>query len=90
MAPVLAAAGAVTTKVLAVADVTLAAVPLNFTVLSAAVALKFAPLIVTTVPAMPEVGLMVLTAGSFTGMIIGLLFLQPGETKSIAKNIQME
>jgi hypothetical protein len=48
----------------AVADVTVAATPLNFTVLLAAVASKFVPVIVTAAPALAETGLIVATVGA--------------------------
>jgi hypothetical protein len=54
--PVVAPAGAVTVSVVVVAAVTLALVPLNLTVFSLVTMLKFAPLIVTVVPAIPSVG----------------------------------
>jgi hypothetical protein len=54
--PVVAPAGTVTTKLVAVALVTVADVPLNFTVLFEGVVLKLVPLIVTDVPTAPIVG----------------------------------
>ena len=85
MLPVLPAAGAVTINVFAVADVTVAEVPLNLTVLSDAVVLKLEPLMVTETPGLPDVGVIELT----TGAGAGLLFLQPGNingVKSTAKS----
>jgi hypothetical protein len=55
--PVVAVAGTVVVSVVAVAAVTVAVTPLNFTTLSATVVLKFVPVIVTTPPALPDVGL---------------------------------
>jgi len=57
MVPLVAPLGTVATSCVVDADVTLAVVPWNFTVLFAAVALKFAPVIVTDVPTGPLLGL---------------------------------
>lgn len=54
--PVVAPTGTVTTSVVDVADIIDASLPLNSTVLSAMLVLKFVPVIVTVVPAAPEVG----------------------------------
>lgn len=48
--------GTVTVILVVVLAVTVAATPVNFTMLLAGVALKFVPVIVTGVPAMPEAG----------------------------------
>ena len=61
--PFVAPTGTVTASDVAVAPVTVARVPLNLTVLLAGVSLKLAPVIVTAVPTVPEVGLMELTTG---------------------------
>jgi hypothetical protein len=50
--------------------------PLIFTVLSAAVVLKLVPVMVTTVPAGPDTGLMAVTVGGI-GIATGGFFLQP-------------
>jgi len=55
--PVVAPAGTVVVRLFAVAAVTAAVVPLNFTVLALGVRLKFCPWIVTVVPGPPCVGL---------------------------------
>ena len=55
--PLVAPLGTVAVKLVALAAVTVALVPLNFTVLLAAVALKFVPVIVTGVPTGPICGL---------------------------------
>jgi hypothetical protein len=54
--PVVAPLGTVTTSCVPVAEVTVAEVPLNLTVLFVLVVLKFAPAIVTEVPTGPLVG----------------------------------
>jgi hypothetical protein len=56
--PVVAVSGTVTMSCVADAEVTLAFVPLNFTVLFSAVTSKPVPVIVTEVPATPEEGSM--------------------------------
>jgi hypothetical protein len=53
---VVAPTGTVTTKLVAVALVTVADVPLNFTVLFEGVGSKLVPVIVTDVPTTPIVG----------------------------------
>jgi hypothetical protein len=62
-APLVPPAGAATVTLVAVADCTVAAVPLNLTVLSVVVVLKLVPVIITTVPAGPDTGLMAVTVG---------------------------
>ena len=54
--PVVPPTGAVTVRLVTVAEVTVVAVPLNLTTLFAGVAEKFVPVKVTTVPAKPAVG----------------------------------
>ena len=54
--PVLLPAGTLTVRLVAVAAVTVAVVPLNFTRLLAAVVEKLVPVRVTVVPTIPEVG----------------------------------
>jgi hypothetical protein len=54
--PVVAPVGTVTTMLVVVDDVIVAAVPLNVTVFCAGVALKLVPVIVTAVPIGPDVG----------------------------------
>ncbi len=54
--PVVTPVGAVTFKEVLVAELTVAVVPLNRTVLLAAVVEKFVPVIVTTVPVTPNAG----------------------------------
>ena len=63
-APVVPVAGESTVSAVAVAVCTVAATPLNFTVLSAAAVLKLEPVMVTTVPAAPDKGLIAVTAGA--------------------------
>ena len=77
--PVVPEAGAVTVNEVDVAVLTVVVTPLNCTVLSVAVVLKFAPVITTVVPAGPDTGLMAVIAGK-RGMVTGALFLQPGKT----------
>ena len=77
--PVAPEAGAVTVNEVAVAALTVVDTPLNCTVLSVAVVLKFAPVITTVVPAGPDTGLMADIAGK-RGMVTEALFLQPGKT----------
>ena len=62
--PGVAPAGTVTTMLVALQLVGVAAVPLNFTVLVPCVAPKFVPVIVTDVPANPDVGLSVAMLGA--------------------------
>lgn len=62
-APLVAPAGTVVVKLVVVAAVTVAAVPLNFTLLFAAVGLKFVPVRVTVAPTTPLVGLMPVIVG---------------------------
>jgi hypothetical protein len=54
--PVVAPAGTSTTMLVAVQLVAVTAIPLNFTVLVPCVAPKFAPVMVTAVPTVPDVG----------------------------------
>jgi hypothetical protein len=64
MVPVLAPVGTVATIDVDVGvPVMFAVVPLNFTVLFAAVVLKFIPVIMTDVPTAPDVGVKVVTVG---------------------------
>ena len=63
MTPVVPVAGAGTLSWVVVADWTVAVTPLNFTVLSVVVVLKFVPVIVTTAPMGPEDGLMPVMVG---------------------------
>ena len=56
--------GTVALNEVAVADVTVAAVEPNITVLLPAVVLKFVPVMVTEVPGAPEVGLIALMVGA--------------------------
>jgi hypothetical protein len=62
--PVVAPAGTATVKCVVVAAETVAAVPLNMTVLLAGVALKFVPVIVTDAPTTPLVGLKLVIVGA--------------------------
>ena len=64
IAPVVAPAGTVVVKDVAVLAVTIDVVPLNATVLLAAVVLKFVPVMVTVVPTGPEAGVKVVMVGS--------------------------
>ena len=64
MLPVVAPAGTVVVMLVVVAAVTMAAVPLNLTVLLAGVVLKFVPVIVTVVPTEPPVGVKLFIAGA--------------------------
>jgi hypothetical protein len=63
MVPVVAPNGTVAVIVVAVLAVTVAIVPLNFTVLLAGVGSKFVPVIVTTVLTEPEVGVKLVMVG---------------------------
>ena len=56
MSPVVAPVGTVAVMLVAVLEMTVAVVPLNFTVLLAGVELKFVPLIVTEAPTAAEDG----------------------------------
>ena len=62
--PVVAPAGATTSREVLLALFTVAVMPLNLTVLSNAVVLKLLPDMVTSVPALPDEGLIELTAGA--------------------------
>ena len=66
-APVVAPAGTVMVKLVVLAVVTVAAVPLKVTLLLAAVGLKFVPVMVTVAPTKPLVGLIsVIVGGGIT------------------------
>ncbi len=72
--PVVAPLGTLTTSCVAVAVVGVAAVvPLNLTVLFAAVVLKFVPVIVTVVPIGPLVGVKLVTVGGDTVKLVLLV-----------------
>lgn len=62
--PDVAPAGTVVVMLVAVDAVTVAAVPLNVTVLSAGVVLKFVPVMVTVAPTTPDVGVKLVMVGS--------------------------
>lgn len=68
--PVLAPSGTETTSCVADAEVTVAVTPLNFTVLLAAVVLKFDPVIVTAEPTSPDAGVKPEIAGGVTGAVL--------------------
>jgi len=80
--PVVAPAGTGTTMLVALQLVGVAAVTLNFTVLVPCVAPKFAPLIVTDVPANPDVGfrLVMFGDGTVTVKLAPLLATPPTVT----------
>jgi hypothetical protein len=80
--PVVAAAGTSATMALAVQLVGVAAAPLNLTVLPPCVEPKFIPVIVTEVPAVPDVGdtLVMLGAGTVTVKLTPLLAWPPTVT----------
>ena len=80
--PVVAPAGTGTAMLVALQLVGVAAVPLNFTVLVPCVAPKFAPLIVTDVPANPDVGfrLVMFGDGTVTVKLAPLLATPPTVT----------
>src|SRR3989338_536967 len=63
MLPLVAEAGTVTTSCVVVALLTLAATPLNLTVLLPSAALKLVPVMVTDVPTAPELGVKLATVG---------------------------
>ncbi len=85
--PVLPPAGRVAINVLPLDDITVAAEPLNLTVLPAAEASKLEPLMVTDAPANPDEGEIVL----MTGAGGGLFFLQPVDIVTIVdKNNRIE
>ena len=76
--PVVAPAGTVTARAFAVAVVTVAATPLNFTVLLAgAFGSKLLPLIVTVVPSGPLVGEKLLIVGWGTTKAVLLVAVGP-------------
>jgi hypothetical protein len=81
-APVLPPTGTVVVSDVAVAAVTVAAVPLNFTVLPAVDGEKFEPVIVTVVPIGPDVGEMAEMEG--TGVCAVLLHPEKYSTTSEA------
>ena len=70
--PDVAADGTVTVIEVAVLDVTVPVVPLNFTILLAGVELKLVPLMVTEVLALPKGGLNDATVGAFTNVKMGV------------------
>jgi len=80
--PVVAPVGTVTPMLVALQLVAVAAVPLNCTVLVPCVAPKFAPLIVTELPAKPDAGfrLVMLGAGVVTVKLTPLLATPPTVT----------
>jgi hypothetical protein len=80
--PVVAPAGTVTTTLVALQLVTVAAVPLNLTVLVPCVAPKLEPVIVTVAPTNPDVGfkLAMLGAGAETVKLTPLLATPPTVT----------
>src|SRR5664279_2101928 len=86
--PVVPAAGAVTVSEVAVALLTVAATPLNFTVLSVGVVLKLVPVIVTTVFTGPIAGLMDATVGG-NGIVTGALFLQAVKANPVIISVKM-
>jgi hypothetical protein len=80
--PVVAPAGTVTTRLVALQLVAVAAVPLNLTVLVPCVAPKFVPAIVTVAPTNPDVGfrLVIPGAGTVTVKFTPLLATPPTVT----------
>jgi len=68
--PLVAPAGTGTTMVLALQLVGVAAVPLNRTTLVPFVVPKFAPLMVTVVPTLPDVGDRLAMMGAFATMFV--------------------
>jgi hypothetical protein len=83
--PVVALAGTITAMLVELQLVAVAIVPLNWTVLLPCVAPKFAPVIVTEVPAEPEVGfrLVILGAGTVTVKLRPLLATPPTVTTTM-------
>jgi len=79
--PVVPPTGAVTVRLVTVAEVTVVTVPLNLTTLFAGVAEKFVPVKVTTVPAKPVVGEKPVRVNSVVGVGggAGSLFSLPHE-----------
>src|SRR5690242_20118479 len=76
--PVVAAAGTVATTLVALQLVTVAATPLNVTVLVPWVEPKLEPLMVTDVPVAPEVGeIVVMLGGGITVNVTPLLLTPP-------------
>jgi hypothetical protein len=80
--PVVAPAGTVTTMLVALQLVAVAAMPLNLTVLVPCVVPKFAPAMVTVAPKLPDVGftLVMLGAGTVTVKLTPLLATPPTVT----------
>jgi hypothetical protein len=80
--PVVAPAGTAVVMLVELQLVGVAAIPLNFTVLTPCVVPKFAPLIVTDVPTNPDVGfkLVMLGAGTVTVKLTPLLATPPTVT----------
>jgi hypothetical protein len=83
--PVVAPAGTGTTMLVALQLVGVAAVPLNVTALVPCVAPKFAPLIVTEAPTIPDVGFkpVMLGAGTVTVKLTPLLATPPTVTNTV-------
>ena len=77
IAPVVAPEGTEVVILVAVLAVTVAVVPLNFTVLFAGVALKFVPVIVTEVPTAPLVGVKLVMVGVEAVVTVKLVALVP-------------
>lgn len=77
--PVVPVAGAGTVSEVAVALITVVAIPLNLTVLLDGLVAKLVPLMVTTVLAGPVTGLIEVTAGGTGIKTGGVLFLQPAK-----------
>ena len=77
--PVVPPTGAVTVRLVTVAEVTVVAVPLNLTTLFAGVAEKFVPVKVTAVPLTPSVGEKLVRVTSDAGAGVGSLFSLPHE-----------
>lgn len=75
MTPEVAPAGTTAAMLVAVLAVTVAVVPLNFTVLLAGVVLKFDPVMVTVVPIKPLIGLNVVTVGAVREITVKLVVL---------------
>lgn len=72
--PVVAPVGTVAIICVAVELVTVACVPLNLTVLLAAVVEKFVPVMVTAVPIAPLVGEKLVIVGAGCGLVDGVAF----------------
>jgi hypothetical protein len=82
--PVVAALGTATVSDVADADVTVAGVPLNLTVLFAGVVLKFDPVMLIIVPVQPDVGLMPVTVGVAAMIMVPALVVCPAWTVKFA------